>query len=547
MSKLSRRQFAALMVASAAGTAVAPISLLNARRVFADDPEDNQRRKSCSTTSFSVFGFGPLSPVVPLNTSQLGDVAGAGDLRNVPLLRLPEGFQYKAISIRGETMSDGVLVPGDHDGMAVFPGPRGSRTNVLVRNHELSPNEGEAGNLKGCLAPNGQQYDTFAGEAAGLGGGGTTTVVVDYNGDVVKHFVSLGGTFRNCAGGPTPWGSWISCEENTSTPANDGLVTKKHGYNFEVPASATEAVEPVPIVAMGRMNHEAVSVDRSGIVYETEDRGDSCYYKFVPNLVKQGRRVNGPGQLQNGGDLFAIAIEPNQKSKRTGEPLPTVMAPIKNPATKVVDTRGLDRKASGSMLPFLGQPLKVRWVKLDDVDPDEDTLRYEAQSKGATIFWRGEGAWEFKGLHYWVNSGAGDAGEGQVWCYNPRKQTVTLIVESTDGNLLDGPDNMTVAPDGTIYLCEDGSPADPGDPNFSQYVVGVDKKGGLFQFAHNIIPGDATEFAGVCLSADGKFLYVNSQGIGITYAIWRTDGKRISLGDDDDDDRDDDGRCGDDD
>lgn len=547
MSKLSRRQFAALMVASAAGTVVAPIGLLNARRVLADDPEDDERKKNCSTASFSVFGFGPLSPVVPLNTSQLGNVAGAGDLRNVPLLRLPAGFQYKAISIRGETMSDGVLVPGDHDGMAVFPGPKGSRTNILVRNHELSPDEGEAGNLKGCLAPNGRQYDPFQGEAAGLGGGGTTTVVVDYNGDVVKHFVSLGGTFRNCAGGPTPWGSWISCEENTSTPANDELVTKKHGYNFEVPASAAEAVEPVPVIAMGRMNHEAVSVDRSGIVYETEDRGDSCYYKFVPNVVKQGRRVTRPGQLQNGGDLFAIVIEPNQKSKRTGEPLPTVMAPIDNPATKVVDTRGLARKASGSMLPFLGQPLKVHWVKLDDVDPDEDTLRYEAQSKGATIFWRGEGAWEFKGLHYWVNSGAGDAGEGQVWCYNPKKKTVTLIVESTDENLLDGPDNMTVAPDGTIYLCEDGSEGNPGDPNFSQYVVGVDKKGGLFQFAHNVIPGDATEFAGVCLSVDGKFLYVNSQGIGITYAIWRTDGKRISLGDGDDDDSDDDERCGDDD
>ena len=543
MSKLSRRQFAALVVASAAGTAVAPIGLLNGRRVLADegeedDDDEREGRRKCSTASFSVFGFGPLNPVVPLNTNQLDNVAGAGDLRNVPLLQLPAGFQYKAISIRGEVMSDGALVPGDHDGMACFPGPRGSRTNVLVRNHELSPTEDEAGNLKGALAPNGRQYDTFQGDAAGLGSGGTTTVVVNYKGDVVKHFISLGGTIRNCAGGPSPWGSWISCEENVSTPTNDELVTKKHGYNFEVPAFATEAVEPVPLIAMGRMNHEAVSVDRSGIVYETEDRGDSCYYKFVPNVVQRGGRIRRPGQLQEGGSLFAIAIEPNQTSKCTGEPLPTVMAPIDNPTTKVVDTRGLDRGASGSMLPFLGQPLKVRWVKLDDVDPDEDTLRYEAQSKGATIFWRGEGAWEYKGLHYWVNSGAGDAGEGQVWCYNPKKQTVTMIVESTEENLLDGPDNMTFAPDGTIYLCEDGSSGEPGAPNFSQRVVGVDASGGLFTFAQNNL--DTSEFAGACFSRDGKFMYVNSQGVGITYAIWRTDGRRISLGYGDDDGRGDD-------
>ena len=537
MSKLSRRQFAALMAASAAGTAMAPMGLLNARRVLADDGDDGEdRENNCSPASFRGNGFGPLNSVVPLNTSELGNVAGAGDLRNIALLKLPAGFQYKAISIRGDVMSDGVLVPGDHDGMAVFPGPKGSRTNILVRNHELNPDEDEAGNLTGCLAPNGQQYDPFAGDAAGLGGGGTTTVVVDYNGDVVKHFLSLGGTIRNCAGGPTPWGSWISCEENTSTPPTNPIVTKKHGYTFEVPASATEAVEPVPLVAMGRMNHEAVSVDRSGVVYETEDRGDSCYYKFVPKVVKQGGQVTRAGQLQEGGDLFAIAIEPNQTSNCTGEQLPTVMAPLENPATKVVDTRGLGREASGSMLPFLGQPLKVRWVKLDNVDPDDDSLRFEAQSKGATIFWRGEGAWEFKDLHYWVNSGAGDIGEGQVWCYDPKKETVTLIVESTDENLLDGPDNMTLAPDGTIYLCEDGSEGNPGDPNFSQYVVGVDSEGGLFQFAQNIIPDDTSEFAGVCFSEDGKFMYVNSQGIGITYAIWRTDGRPISLGDRDDDD-----------
>ncbi|MDJ0701731.1 MAG: DUF839 domain-containing protein [Leptolyngbyaceae cyanobacterium MO_188.B28] len=525
MSRLSRRQFAVLMAAAAAGTAVGPMGLLNARRMLADGDE---RGENCFPSSFNVPGFGPISPKVPLNTSALGNVAGAGDLRGKALLRLPDGFQYKAISIRGDVMSDGVLVPGDHDGMAVFSGPKGSGVNILVRNHELSPTENEAGSQAGCLAPNGRQYDPFRGDAAGLGGGGTTTVVVDYNGNKVRDFVSLGGTIRNCAGGPAPWGGWITCEENTSTPANNSQVTKKHGYNFEVNAFSPVAVDPVPLIAMGRMNHEAVSVSRNGIVYETEDRGDSCYYKFVPKVVKQGGKVTRTGQLLEG-DLFAMVIDKNQRSSCNGDPLPTSFLQ----GAEVVDTRGTARGAKSSMLPFLGQSLKVRWVKLDDVDPEEDTLRLEAQSKGASVFWRGEGAWEFNGLHYWVNSGAGDSGEGQVMCYDPKNETVTLIVESTNENLLDGPDNITVAPDGVIYLCEDGSDGNPGDPNFSQYIVGINGAGGLFQMAQNIL--DTSEFAGACFSKDGKFLYVNSQGVGITYVIWREDGRPITLGDDNED------------
>jgi len=510
-SRISRRQFVTLASAAAAGTAMAPMGLLQVRSVMAQAAGDK-----CSPASFTVDGFGPLIPTIPLNTMELGNVPGKGDLRNVPLLRLPRGFEYTAISIRGNRMSDGVLVPGDHDGMAAFPGKWGNV--VLVRNHELSPAEDEAGSKVGCLAPNGKQYDPFKGEADGLGGGGTTTLIVDRYGRAIRDYVSLGGTIRNCAGGPTPWGSWISCEENVSVPSSepDNVVTVKHGYNFEVPSELGEAVDPIPLIAMGRMNHEAVSVDKDGTVYETEDRGDSAWYKFVPK-----KRPREFGDLQEGGDLYAMVIDLGQKSNCNEDPIPTGKFPLENPETECVDTRGLGREGAGSMLPFLGQPLKVRWVKLEDVDPEEDTLRFEAQKKGAAVFWRGEGAWYDKGKHYWICSGAGDAAEGQVWCYDPKQETVTMIVESTDENLLDGPDNMTVAPDGTIYLCEDGSgnSENPDAPNFSQYIVGVDKSGGLFQVAHNIIPDDTSEFAGACFSPNGRYMYVNSQGIGITYAI----------------------------
>ncbi len=502
-----------MMTAAAATTAVAPLGLFNSRVAAAGQ---------CDTTSFRVAGFGPLKPTLPVNTSELADVPGArngGDLRGIPLLSLPPDFQYRAISIRGHLMSDGNLVPGDHDGMGCFRAGRDH--SVLVRNHELDIGEREAGSNLGCLTANGKRYDSFTGAGAGLGGAGTTTVVLDHIGRVVEDFVSLGGTVRNCAGGPTPWRSWISCEETFSTPAVDARTTEKHGYNFEVPSQLREAVDPIPLVAMGRMNHEAISVDgRTGYVYETEDRKDSAYYRFVPKQTPTRF-----GHLQRGGDLYAMVIEQKQRSNCNGRPLPTA----RFRGTRLVDTRGTGRGAGRSMLPFLGQRLAVRWVKLDDVDPDRDTLRYEAHAKGAAVFWRGEGAWYHGGKHYWVCRGAGDAAEGQVWCYDPRSETVSLIVESTDENLLDGPDNLTVARDRTIYICEDGSKGRKRKQNFSQRVVGVDTKGGLFDFAQNIIPGDLNEFTGACFSPNGRFMFVNNQGIGITFAIWRSNRRRILL------------------
>ncbi len=504
MSKLSRRQFVALVSAAAAGTAVAPMGLMNARRAMAQG--------NCSPASFQSNGFGPISPKLPINTSEL-----PADIRNIPLLSLPDRFQYTAISIMGETMSDGLRVPGSHDGMACFQGQQGNY--ILVRNHELSINQ--SGRFP-FNAPNGKQFDSFAG-------GGTSTVVVDRNGRVVEDYISLAGTIRNCAGGPTYWGSWISCEENVDTPATDSRASKKHGYNFEVPSQLGEAVDPIPLVAMGRMNHEAVSVDpQSGYVYETEDRGDSAYYKFVPK-----RKPQRFGDLQEGGDLYAMVVKKNQRSNCNGDPLPTQVLN----GTEVVDTRGLRAGGTGSLLPFLGQPLAVEWVKLEDVDPARDTLRAEAQAKGAAVWYRGEGAWYHQGKHYWVCSNAGDAGEGQVWAYDPRTETVTLVVESTSENLLDGPDNIAVARDGTLYLCEDGSsggsPEVAGSTNYSQRIVGVDASGGLFNFALNIIPdgvsGARSEFAGACFSPNGQYMYVNTQTRGITYAIWRTDNRPIAL------------------
>src|SRR5262245_45652929 len=177
---------------------------------------------------------------------------GYGPLRRDPagLLDLPEGFQYRALStaLSGsdhdprftQKLSNGEPVPAHHDGMAAFAGPNG--ITVLVRNHELEPGDSP------IVDPSGRRkYDR-------LGTGGTTTLWVDGERNLARSFASLSGTFRNCAGGPTPWGSWLSGEECVYVPGewdptiNDRNpeVSQRHGYVFEVDSRAEDLVDPVP-------------------------------------------------------------------------------------------------------------------------------------------------------------------------------------------------------------------------------------------------------------------------------------------------------------
>lgn len=459
-----------------------------------------------------TLGFGPLTPRLPVNAHELTHTI-VGDLRREPILALPRGFDYRVLSMTGQPMSDGSRVPAGHDGMAAFAGPGG--TTLVVRNHEIAtlpyfydfPVVGQPRYSEGAL-------------------GGTTTLVVAPTRELVRDFVSLAGTRINCAGGPTPWGSWLSCEETFATTAS-GAQTMRHGYLFEVPAAAGGIVTPTPLTAMGRFSHEAAAVDpATGFVYLTEDRADSCFYRFVPSTA---------GHLAGGGRLYALRIAGGLQN-----------------ATNNPHHGG----TSGAI--GVGQPLAVDWVEIDHADPDAEevaspttpshrtAVRYQAQRKGAAIFLRGEGAWHGNQRVYFVATQGGPPavhnlpsppgsgrGNGQVWAYDPRAETLTLAVEaSPDGGLLEEPDNVTVTPFGDLFLCEDSS-------DDFQHIVGVNVRGEIYPFASNVLFANPTsdparagfaghEFAGACFAPAGRTLFVNIQTPGMTLAIWGPWARRVA-------------------
>jgi secreted PhoX family phosphatase len=388
-------------------------------------------------------------------------------------------------------MSDGLLVPGLHDGMGAFPGPDG--TTILVRNHELETSHvalGAFGPRRMGLRKIDRSllYDAGRGRIPGLGG--VTTLVYDTaRKRLLSHRLSLAGTYRNCAGGVTPWGSWITCEEAVDKPGDDERdpsdIEQPHGYNFEVPARADGGlVVPVPLKAMGRFRHEAIAVDpRTGIVYQTEDREDGLFYRYIPNTR---------GRLAEGGRLQALRVR---------------------------DMRRCDTRNWHSRTIAQNTPLPVEWADLADVDPVDDDLRYHGYfERGAARFARGEGAWHGRDAVYFACTSGGRKRRGQIFRYLPSPDEggagevkapgrLELFVEPDNGNLVDNCDNGCVAPWGDLIVCEDGSSP--------QHVVGVTPEGGIYKLARTTI----SELAGPCFSPDGSTLFVNIQNPGVTVAI----------------------------
>ncbi|MEU9402731.1 alkaline phosphatase PhoX [Streptomyces sp. NPDC048242] len=418
---------------------------------------------TAAARSLGRTGYGPLVP----------DPDG--------LLDLPKGFRYRVLSREGAPLRSGEgPVPSNHDGMAAFAG-RGGRTH-LVRNHENRP----TAKIR-VPAVEGLTYDPE-------GHGGCTALELDSRNRVLSERVAIAGTAVNCAGGRSPWGTWLTCEE-TEDRAGDNGHTKDHGFIFEVHPTDPHRTGAVPLTAMGRFQHEAIAIDpRTGVVYETEDaflKPFGLFYRFLPH-----KPLGGVGSLRAGGRLQAMRV-------------PGV------PDLSTVQETGAS---------FDG----VEWVDVPDpLAATTPTRLQDYGPGGVTHAQKLEGCYWGGTCVYFVSSFAhsaeGSAADhfGQIWRYDPHRRRLTLVIvfgPDTDVQLPgESPDNICLAPSGGLMVCEDG--------NGAQHVFGVTRAGEVYAMARgrqNIGTPEKPEwgeFAGVTFSPDGETMYVNCYTPGTTFAV----------------------------
>jgi hypothetical protein len=477
------------------------------------------RRQLLNTGAASGAGLlaGATLLQAPASAAPSSPGAGSGSGRLFPplqssdgdLLALPPGFSYEVVAVSGETdLADGGKTPERPDGTLVVATGHGYR---LIQNHEGSP-----GSSQPVPLVDGTVYD------AGALGGGVTIIDVDRSGQRIKEWVGLSGTISNCAGGPTPWGSWLTCEESESK-AGTGTLEKDHGYVFEVFGAGSGKQSPLPIEAWGRAPHEAVVVEPGRRrVYLTEDASGptGLLYRWTAPAGHKLRSHIAESLGRNAGRLEALAL----------------LAP------------------DGSVLPDLayvtaaqiGRPFRTSWVAVPDRHATTTSLRKQFDAGQVTHSKKLEGAWGDERGMYFVASFAFAADipsdatphDGQLWFYDYAEQTLTLVAYFPYNALLhsktvepmadlgpsldlafDGPDGCHVSPYGSLVLTEDGDTAN--------HVLAWSRQHGAQAIARNLIVAEQnenqksvySEMTGPCFSPDGRILFANVQEPGHVFAI----------------------------
>ncbi len=315
---------------------------------------------ACSPAQYRTLLAGPVARGAGPYGALLGPDANG--------LLLPKGFRSRIVAVSGLRVGlvDGASPYVWHpapDGAACFPEADGGWR--YVNNSEVAGGQGGVGGIR--FAPDGSTLEAYS---------------------------VLEGTSRNCAGGVTPWGTWLSCEE-----AGDG------GQVWE--CAPDGSWEGVPHPMLGLYNHEAVAVDPvNQHLFLTEDDPGGLFYRWV---MAEGR--------------FDDAIA-NGRMRADGPEDGTLQAAV------------------------MAEDGAVEWVDLPD--PTATPLR---DSVDATRFDGGEGIWYDSGFVYFTTKG-----DNRVWVHDIAGQRISVLydgVEDPEGGLA-GVDNVTIAPSGDVLVAEDG-------------------------------------------------------------------------------------------
>ncbi|MDN5917021.1 MAG: PhoX family protein [Pseudonocardia sp.] len=452
--------------------------------------------RASAATGLGIAFAGSIDAIAgaTANAAPTRAATGYGPLVADPrkILALPKGFSYKIVAEAGvTTLTDGgEPTPSDTDGTGCF---RDGRNVTLVNNHELDGSEAHRVPTRPGLT-----YDPGAA-------GGTTNISVGPDGDRLAEYVSVAGTAVNCAGGITPWETWLTCEETEDKAG--GELTKDHGFVFEVSPVGSEnrGNSPVPLTFLGRFAHEAVAVDpRTNVIYLTEDASDpnGLLYRWTPPKSFKGRKW-----------------ELKELAENTGDTAGTFAA--------MRCLRGSQHVRDLSEATQAGTRYSVEWVDVPDRLAETTSTRKQLPEGRVTRSRKFEGAWWGDGGAYIVSSyarlddGSKNAHDGQIWFYEPGRKEITLKTIFTvnenpeeDGTNFDGPDNITVSPYGGVVVSEDGEGV--------QHLVGVTDQGRSYALARNDL--NDSEFAGPTFSTDGKILFAGIQSPGHVLAItgpWR--------------------------
>ncbi|UUZ46923.1 PhoX family protein [Massilia sp. B-10] len=273
---------------------------------------------------------------------------------------------------------------------------------------------------------------------------------------------SLGGTQGNCAGGITPWGTWLSCEEVGSDAV--GTVSKEarlcvRGRGRPGPDRWPADRRHGPLRARGgrgRRRHRHRLHDRRQCLSK------SGFYRYIPD-VRPGAR----GTLALGGVLQMARVQGVSNA---------------NLARAALDAR-----------------LLLEWVDIADPDqargnatgPNGETVSNAAGpfvqgwTQGALRMNRGEGIWYAPGKMVVMDTVGGRVARGSIWELDLATQTLRCIYASPGALVGNMGDNLTVSPRNAILICEDASSAATDSFGYGQRLMGLTAQGNAYIFAKN--------------------------------------------------------------